>query len=171
MPGWAASRTSVRVPGRPAVQVDQAAEFSDLMITRNGGGPLVTWTVSRLPITPSVAAAGAAMVSLIGHAGDEWPRPATSWLLAGAVALGLVALTFTEQALADASASTPSTGRSASRWRPARPRRSSPARLDPHPGCSGCLGCHPLGALGLHRRALPAPSGLDRLDRRHETTA
>jgi low temperature requirement protein LtrA len=69
---------------------------------RNEGGPLVTWMLSHLPITLSIAAAGAAMVSLIGHAGDDRTPAGTAWLLAGAVALGLVALIFTEQALVDA---------------------------------------------------------------------
>jgi low temperature requirement protein LtrA len=58
--------------------------------------------LSHLPITLSIAAAGAAMVSLISHAGDGRAPASTAWLLAGSVALGLVALTFAEQALADA---------------------------------------------------------------------
>ena len=49
-----------------------------------------------------ITAAGAGMVSLIGHAHDARTPAATSWLLAGAVATGLVALVGTEQALADA---------------------------------------------------------------------
>ena len=69
---------------------------------RDEGGPLVTWMLSHLPITLSIAAAGAAMVSLISHAGDGRTPASTAWLLAGSVALGLVALTFAEQALADA---------------------------------------------------------------------
>ncbi len=69
---------------------------------RDGGGPLVTWMLSHLPITLSIAAAGAAMVSLIGHAGDDRTPSGTAWLLAGAVAVGLVSLILTEQALVDA---------------------------------------------------------------------
>jgi low temperature requirement protein LtrA len=69
---------------------------------REEGGPLVTWMLSHLPITLSIAAAGAAMVSLIGHAGDARTPAGTAWLLSGAVALGLVSLIFTEQALVDA---------------------------------------------------------------------
>jgi hypothetical protein len=42
------------------------------------------------------------MVSLIGHAHDATTPAGTSWLLAGAVATGLVALVLTEQALVDA---------------------------------------------------------------------
>jgi low temperature requirement protein LtrA len=69
---------------------------------RDEAAPLVTWMLSHLPITLSIAAAGAAIVSLIGHAGDDRTPAGTAWLLAGAVALGLVSLIFTEQALVDA---------------------------------------------------------------------
>ncbi|HEX8803302.1 MAG TPA: low temperature requirement protein A [Acidimicrobiales bacterium] len=69
---------------------------------RDAGGPHVTWMLSHLPITLSIAATGAAVVSLIGHAGDDRTPAGTAWLLAGAVALGLVALIFTEQTLVDA---------------------------------------------------------------------
>ena len=41
--------------------------------------------------TMSIAAAGAAMASLIEHAHDARTPPGTAWLLAGAVALGLLA--------------------------------------------------------------------------------
>ena len=41
------------------------------------------------------------MVSLIGHAHDARTPAGTSWLLAGAVATGLVALVLTHQALVD----------------------------------------------------------------------
>jgi hypothetical protein len=50
----------------------------------------------------SIAAAGAAMVSLIEHAHDARTPPGTSWLLAGAVVLGLLALAVTERTLVDA---------------------------------------------------------------------
>jgi hypothetical protein len=42
------------------------------------------------------------MVSLIGHAHDASTPTGTAWLLAGAVATGLLALTLIERALADA---------------------------------------------------------------------
>ena len=42
------------------------------------------------------------MVSLIGHAHDARTPAGTSWLLAGVVATGLVALVLTEQVLVDA---------------------------------------------------------------------
>ena len=63
---------------------------------------LATWVLSHLPITLAITAAGAGMVSLIGHAHDARTPAGTSWLLAGAVATGLVALVLTEQALVDA---------------------------------------------------------------------
>jgi len=63
---------------------------------------LANWVMSHLPITLAITAAGAGMVSLIGHAHDATTPASTSWLLAGAVATGLLALVVTEQALADA---------------------------------------------------------------------
>jgi low temperature requirement protein LtrA len=63
---------------------------------------LANWVMSHLPITLAITAAGAGMVSLIGHAHDASTPAGTSWLLAGAVATGLVALVLTEGALVDA---------------------------------------------------------------------
>ncbi len=65
-------------------------------------GALASWLLSHLPITLSITGAGAAMVSLISHADDGRTPANTAWLLAGAVAMGLLALTFTTRALADA---------------------------------------------------------------------
>jgi low temperature requirement protein LtrA len=65
-------------------------------------GALARWLVSHLPLAMSITAAGAAMVSLIGHAHDARTPAATAWLLSGAVALGLVAVMSTTGALADA---------------------------------------------------------------------
>jgi low temperature requirement protein LtrA len=62
----------------------------------------LTWLLSHLPVTMSVAAAGAAMISLIAHASDARTPASTAWLLAGAVALMLVALIRIERSLADA---------------------------------------------------------------------
>jgi low temperature requirement protein LtrA len=71
-------------------------------LPRADGGAVSTWAISHLPITLAITAAGAGMVSLIGHAHDASAPAGTSWLLAGAVATGLVALVLTEQALVDA---------------------------------------------------------------------
>jgi low temperature requirement protein LtrA len=64
--------------------------------------PLTNWVLSHLPIALSIVAAGAAIVSLIEHAHDARAPEATAWLLAGAVALGLLALIVIEQSLEDA---------------------------------------------------------------------
>jgi hypothetical protein len=58
--------------------------------------------MSHLPITLAITAAGAGMVSLIGHAHDGRTPAGTGWLLAGAVAAGLLALVVSERALVDA---------------------------------------------------------------------
>jgi low temperature requirement protein LtrA len=71
-------------------------------LPRADGGAVSSWVLSHLPITGSITAAGAGMVSLIGHAHDPRTPAATSWLLAGAVATGLLSLVLTERALVDA---------------------------------------------------------------------
>ena len=70
-------------------------------LPRNGP-PLTNWVLSHLPITLSIVAAGAAIVSLIGHAHDARTPEATAWLLSCAVALGLLALIVIERSLVDA---------------------------------------------------------------------
>jgi low temperature requirement protein LtrA len=71
-------------------------------LPRADRGALANWVMSHLPIALAITAAGAGMVSLIGHAHAANTSAGTSWLLAGAVATGLLALVLTEQALADA---------------------------------------------------------------------
>jgi low temperature requirement protein LtrA len=71
-------------------------------LPRADGAAVSSWVLSHLPITLAITAAGAGMVSLIGHAHDARTPASTSWLLAGAVATGLLALVLTERALADA---------------------------------------------------------------------
>ena len=71
-------------------------------LPRADGGAVSSWVMGHLPITLSITAAGAGMVSLIGHAHDANTPAGTSWLLAGAVATGLLALVLTERALVDA---------------------------------------------------------------------
>jgi low temperature requirement protein LtrA len=71
-------------------------------LPRAEGGAWSSWALSHLPITLAITAAGAGMVSLIGHAHDPRAPAGTSWLLASAVATGLVALVLTEWALVDA---------------------------------------------------------------------
>ncbi len=45
------------------------------------------WLVAHLPLSMSVAATGAGMVSLIEHAGEEHTPAGTAWLIGGSVAL------------------------------------------------------------------------------------
>lgn len=63
---------------------------------------LVAWLLSHLPVTLSIAAAGAGLASLIAQAQAPTTPATTAWLLAGSVALGLLALVVTERALVDA---------------------------------------------------------------------
>ena len=71
-------------------------------LPRANRAALANWVMSHLPIALVITASGAGMVSLIGHAHDPTTPAGTSWLLAGAVATGLLALVLTEQTLADA---------------------------------------------------------------------
>ena len=63
---------------------------------------MVRWLLSHLPITMAIAAAGAAMTNLIVHAHEPVVPSTTAWLIAGAVAVGLLALVVAALALADA---------------------------------------------------------------------
>lgn len=58
--------------------------------------------LSHFPITLSIVAAGAGMISLIEHAHDPVTPAATAWLISGAVALGLVGAIVAARALDDA---------------------------------------------------------------------
>ena len=65
------------------------------------GRSFVQWMYSHLPITLSIAAAGAALVSLIEHAHDERTPEATAWVLCGSIALGLCSIVITMKSLED----------------------------------------------------------------------
>jgi len=58
------------------------------------------WVGLHLPIAAAIAAAGAAVVSLVAHATEGHTPAATAWLLGGAVALFLLAVTATFEVLA-----------------------------------------------------------------------
>jgi low temperature requirement protein LtrA len=70
-------------------------------LPRDTRGTLAMWMLSHLPITLAITAAGAAIVSLVEHAHDPVTPAATAWLLSGSVALGLLALILTANALED----------------------------------------------------------------------
>jgi low temperature requirement protein LtrA len=76
-------------------------DFVGRRLPKTSGSALTQWIFSHLPVTLSIAAIGAAMVSLIEHAADDRAAQPTSWLLAGSVALGLLALIVTMQSLQD----------------------------------------------------------------------
>ncbi len=59
------------------------------------------WMFGHLPVTLAIAAAGAAMVSMIEHAADDHVPASTAWLMSGAVAFGLVWLVLIMRTLAD----------------------------------------------------------------------
>ena len=59
---------------------------------RTDRGGLTKWMFGHLPATMSIAATGAAMVSLVEHAADDRAPEATAWLLTSSVALGLISL-------------------------------------------------------------------------------
>ncbi|HET8915807.1 MAG TPA: low temperature requirement protein A [Propionibacteriaceae bacterium] len=71
-------------------------------LPRNDGPAVAHWLLSHLPFTLSIAAAGAAMVSLVEHAHAARTPASTAWLLAGTLALSLLAVSALERSLADA---------------------------------------------------------------------
>jgi low temperature requirement protein LtrA len=64
-------------------------------------GGTVVWMIGHLPVSMAIAASGAALVSLIEHAGDERAPAASAWLLTGSVAMALMALVVVMRSLAD----------------------------------------------------------------------
>ena len=70
-------------------------------VPARSGAPLAGWLFAHLPLTMAIAAGGAAMVSLVEHAGDSRAPAATAWLLTGSVAVMLLAVTFAARALPD----------------------------------------------------------------------
>ncbi|HEV8698777.1 MAG TPA: low temperature requirement protein A [Candidatus Limnocylindrales bacterium] len=71
-------------------------------LPRAAGPANARWLLGHLPITMAIAGAGAAMTSLIVQAHEPTVSATTAWLIAGAVALGLVAIVPTSLALEDA---------------------------------------------------------------------
>ena len=72
-------------------------------LPKSDGRALANWILSHHPVALSIAAAGAGMVSLLEQSHDARTPAATALLLAGAVAVGLIALIVTSRTLADAS--------------------------------------------------------------------
>ena len=76
-------------------------DFVGRRLPRKRSRDSAQWMYSHLPITMGIAAAGAAMVSLVEHAGDARAPAATAWLLAGSVAVVLFSLIITMRSLQD----------------------------------------------------------------------
>ena len=68
---------------------------------RPAPGSGVPWVFSHLPVSMGIAALGAALVGLVGHADDATASPGAAWVLAGSLALVLIALVVTIRTLAD----------------------------------------------------------------------
>jgi len=66
-------------------------DFAGHRSPRPGQPVAVTWMFSHLPLTATVAAMGAAMVSLVEHAHDGQTPTATAWVLCGGAAVVLLA--------------------------------------------------------------------------------
>lgn len=67
-------------------------DFVGRRLPGNSGPSLAGWIYGHLPVTLSIASAGAAMVSLVEHAEDLRAPLATAWLLTGSVSIGLLGL-------------------------------------------------------------------------------
>lgn len=63
------------------------------------GAPLAVWLFAHLPLTMSIAAGGAALVSLIEHAGDARISAGSAFLLSGSVSVVLLGITVAVRAL------------------------------------------------------------------------
>lgn len=53
---------------------------------------ITNWMMLHLPLTMSIAATGAAMVSLVEHASDDHAPAPAAWLMGAGIALGLITL-------------------------------------------------------------------------------
>ena len=76
-------------------------DFAGRRLPRPDGLAVNAWMEGHLPIALAIVGAGAAMVGLIEHAHDAQTPAATAWLLAGSVAIALLALGGTTRTLAD----------------------------------------------------------------------
>lgn len=76
-------------------------DFVGRRLPRITSGWSVGWMMWHVPVTMSIAASGAAMVSLVEHGSDSSAPAGSAWLLSGAVAVGLVGLLFLMRTLAD----------------------------------------------------------------------
>lgn len=78
-------------------------DFAGRRLPRNAdaGQWHAPWMIAHFPVTMSITASGAAMVSLVEHGSDSSAPAATAWLLTGSVALGLVSMVLLFRTLND----------------------------------------------------------------------
>ncbi|MDJ0923178.1 MAG: low temperature requirement protein A [Acidimicrobiia bacterium] len=76
-------------------------DFVGRRMPRSTNTGMAQWSYAHLPVSLAIAASGAAMVSLVEHAGDERASEPATWLLAGSVALMLLSLILIMRALQD----------------------------------------------------------------------
>ncbi len=68
---------------------------------RSGWSGVTMWMMSHLPVAASIAASGAALVTLVEHAGDRRAPADAAWVLTGSMAIGLLGLIAVASRLAD----------------------------------------------------------------------
>ncbi len=68
-------------------------------IPQTGSRSFATWLFAHFPLQMAIAAGGAAMVSLVEHAGDGRTPAATSWLLVGSVTVALAGIALAARSL------------------------------------------------------------------------
>lgn len=70
-------------------------------IPQSGSRSFATWLFAHFPLQMAIAAGGAAMVSLLEHAGDSRAPAASSWLLVGSVTVALAGIAMAARSLPD----------------------------------------------------------------------
>nr|MDJ0497729.1 low temperature requirement protein A [Acidimicrobiia bacterium] len=70
-------------------------------IPQTGSRSFATWLFAHFPLQMAIAGGGAAMVSLVEHAGDGRTPAATSWLLVGSVTAALAGIALAARSLPD----------------------------------------------------------------------
>ncbi len=70
-------------------------------IPQGSSRAFAAWLFAHLPLQMAIAGGGAAMVSLVEHAGDGRTPAPTSWLLVGSVTLALAGIALAARALPD----------------------------------------------------------------------